>query len=401
MAEIKLNIESDQIQRLLGSDRALAELLERVLSQVLQAELTEHLGAEPHERTPERRGRRNGHYVRQLTTRVGTLELEVPRDRAGRFQTELFERYQRSEQALVLTLMQMVVNGVSTRKVKRITRQLCGREFSRSTVSELAKGLDEQVETWNERPLDGSYPFVLVDAMQIKVRRQAAVRSTSVLIALGINAEGFREILGIRVADSESEAGWLETFRWLKRRGLDGVDVVVSDAHAGLVSALERCFQGAIWQRCQVHFRRNVVDRAPKSCQDELHGGLNRILKAEDAPAARRAFAGLCEELEGRADAALEILEAGLEDAIAVLALPEKYRKRLRSTNMLERLIEEARRRERVIRIFPDERSPWRLLGALLAEQHELWITGRRWLAMNDYWAWKEKREAEDLERAA
>jgi transposase-like protein len=401
MAEIKLNIEPDQIQRLLASDRALADLLEGVLNQVLEAELTEHLGAEPHERTPDRRGRRNGHYARQLTTRVGTLDLEVPRDRAGRFQTELFERYQRSEQALVLTLMQMVVNGVSTRKVKRITRELCGREFSRSTVSELAKGLDAQVEAWNERPLEGAYPFVLVDAMQIKVRRQAAVRSTSVLLAVGVTAEGFREVLGIRVADSESEAGWLATFRWLKDRGLSGVDFVGSDAHAGLVSALRRCFQGAVWQRCQVHFRRNVVDRAPKSCHDELHRGLDRILKAEDPPAARQAFGALCEELEGRADAALEILEAGLEDAIAVLVLPEKYRKRLRTTNMVERLIEELRRRERVIRIFPDERSPWRLLGALLAEQHEIWTTGRRWLGMDTYWDWKQKREAEDLERAA
>lgn len=401
MAEIQLSIEADQIQKLLASDRALAELLERALNQVLEAELTEHLGAEPHERTPERRGRRNGHYVRQLTTRVGTLELDVPRDRAGRFQTELFERYQRSEQALVLTLMQMVVNGVSTRKVKRITRELCGREFSRSTVSELAKGLDAQVEAWNERPLEGAYPFVLVDAMHIKVRRQAAVRSTSILIALGINAEGFREILGIRVADSESEAGWLETFRWLRSRGLKGVDFVVSDAHAGLVNALRRCFEGAAWQRCQAHFRRNVVDRAPKSCHDELHKGLNGILKAEDPAAARRAFAALCEELEGRADTALQILEAGLEDAIAVLVLPKKYRERLRSTNMLERLIEEVRRRERVIRIFPDERSPWRLLGALLAEQHELWVTGRRWLSLDAYWEWKKKRATEDLERAA
>lgn len=401
MAEIKLNIEADQIQKLLASDRGLVELLERALNQVLEAELTEHLGAEPHERTPDRRGQRNGHYTRQLTTRVGTLDLEVPRDRAGRFQTELFERYQRSEQALVLTLMQMVVGGVSTRKVKRITRELCGREFSRSTVSELAKGLDEQVEAWNERPLEGAYPFVLVDAMHIKVRRQAAVRSTSVLIALGINAEGFREILGIRVTDSESEAGWLETFRWLKSRGLTGVDFVVSDAHGGLVNALRRCFEGAAWQRCQAHFRRNVVDRAPKSTHDELHKGLDRILKAEDPSAARQAFAALCEELEGQAEAALETLEAGLEDAIAVLVLPEKYRERLRSTNMLERLIEEVRRRERVIRIFPDERSPWRLLGALLAEQHELWITGRRWLAMDAYREWKKEPETEELERAA
>lgn len=265
MAEIQVTIDRAEIQRLIRDDRGLAELVKRVLNQVLEAEITEHLGAEPHERTPKRRSRRNGHYRRCLTTWVGTLELEVPRDREGRFRTELFERYQRSEKALVLTLMEMVVNGVSTRKVKRVTRELCGREFKRSTVSELAQGLDVQVEAWNERPLEGPYPFVLVDAMQIKVRRQEAVRSTSVLIVVGVNGEGYREILGIRVADSESEQGWLETFRWLKRRGLEGVEFVVSDAHEGLVTALHRCFQGAIWQRCQVYFRKNVVDRASKS----------------------------------------------------------------------------------------------------------------------------------------
>ena len=401
MTQIEFTVDREGIERLLQSDRGLAELLERALNQVLESEITEHLGAGPHERTPERRGRRNGHYRRCLTTRVGTLELEVPRDRDGTFRTELFERYQRSEKALVLTLLEMVVNGVSTRKVARITRELCGRAFKRSTVSELSKQLDAQVEAWNERPLEGSYPFVVVDAMGIKVRRQGAVRPTSVLISVGVNAEGRREILGIRIADSESEQGWMETFRWLKRRGLEGVEFVISDAHEGLVAALRRCFQGAIWQRCQVHFRKNVVDRAPKAWHDVLHRGLDRIFKAEDPEAARAAFGALCEELEGKADRALETLEAGLEDAIAVLALPQPYRKRLRTTNMLERLIQEVRRREKVIRIFPNERSAWRLLGAVLAEQHEEWSTGKRWLSMDAFWDWKQDRESDELERAA
>lgn len=401
MAQIEVTVDAEDVKHLLTSDRGLAELLEGVLNQVLEAEITEHLGAEPHERTPERRGRRNGHYPRSLTTRVGTLELWVPRDREGRFRTELFQRYQRSEKALVLALMEMVVNGVSTRKVARITDELCGREFKRSTVSELAKGLDGQVEAWNERSLEGSYPFVIVDAMHIKVRRQQSVRSTSVLIAVGVNEEGYREILGIRIADSESEQGWLETFRWLKGRGLGGVEFVVSDAHQGLVSALERSFQGAVWQRCQVHFRKNVSDRAPKSVQDALHRGLDRIFEAEDPEAARSAFAVLCDELEGEADRALETLEAGLEDVIQVLVLPEKYRTRLRTTNMLERLIQEARRREKVIRIFPNAASAWRLLGALLAEQHEVWSTGRRWMRMDAFWDWKRTRDTAALDQAA
>ena len=325
--------------------------------------------------------------------------MSVPRDREGRFRTELFERYQRSEKALVLSLLEMVINGVSTRKVARITEELCGRAFKRSTVSELAKQLDAQVEAWGERPLDGVFPFLIVDALQIKVRREAAVRSTSVLIAVGVNGEGHREILGLRVANSENEQSWRDLFADLKRRGLAGVELVVSDAHGGLVSACKRAFQGVIWQRCQVHFRRNVVDRAAKRHQDALHRGLDRILDARDPEEARDAFARLYEQLEGKADRALETLEAGLEDAIQVLALPDKYRRRLRSTNMLERLNEEVRRREKVIRIFPNERSAWRLLGALLAEQHEVWSTGRRWLSMDTFWDWKAGQQ--DLRPAA
>lgn len=393
MAEVEVSIERDEIQRLIHSDQGLAELVEQVLNQLLEAEITHHLGAGRHERTPERRGRRNGHYRRSLTTRVGTIELNVPRDREGRFRTELFERYQRSEKALVLSLLEMVVNGVSTRKVARITDELCGREFKRSTVSDLAKQLDVQVEAWSERPLEGAFPFLIVDAMQIKVRREEAVRPTSVLIAVGVNQDGLREIVGLHVADSESEQSWRDLFTDLKRRGLSGVEYVVSDAHGGLVSACKRAFQGVIWQRCQVHFRRNVVDRAAKRHHDVLHRGLDRILDAHDPDEAREEFRRLCSELEGKADRALEALEAGLEDAIQVLVLPPKYRRRLKSTNMLERLIEEVRRRERVIRIFPNERSAWRLLGALLAEQHEVWSTGRKWLDMEAFWEWKAAQE--------
>jgi len=393
MAEVEVSIERDEIQRLIHSDHGLAELVEQVLNQLLEAEITHHLGAGRHERTPERRGRRNGHYRRSLTTRVGTIELNVPRDREGRFRTELFERYQRSEKALVLSLLEMVVNGVSTRKVARITEELCGREFKRSTVSDLAKQLDVQVEAWSERPLEGAFPFLIVDAMQIKVRREEAVRPTSVLIAVGVNQDGLREIVGLRVADSESEQSWRDLFTDLKRRGLSGVEYVVSDAHGGLVSACKRAFQGVIWQRCQVHFRRNVVDRAAKRHHDVLHRGLDRILDAHDPDEAREEFRRLCTDLEGKADRALEALEAGLEDAIQVLVLPSKYRRRLKSTNMLERLIEEVRRRERVIRIFPNERSAWRLLGALLAEQHEVWSTGRKWLDMEAFWEWKAAQE--------
>ena len=193
MACIELSLTEDEIQGLFRGDRGLARLLERICNELLEAEITEHLGAEPHERTDGRQGWRNGHYTRSLTTRVGTLELQVPRDRDGSFSTELFERYRRAEKALVLTLMQMVVNGVSTRKVKRVTEELCGRKFSKSTVSELSQGLDVHVKAWNERPLDHTrYAFLLADAMHPRVCRQGAVRATTALIVVGVNAQGFR-----------------------------------------------------------------------------------------------------------------------------------------------------------------------------------------------------------------
>lgn len=394
MATFEITIDDEKIQDLLQSDRGMAALLEPILNQLLQAEMSEHLRAEPGERTDQRRGWRNGSYKRRLTTRVGRLELEVPRDREGTFQTSLFERYQRSEKALVLALMQMVVQGVSTRRVKKITTKLCGREFSKSTVSRLSEGLDEQVTAWAERPLESrSYPFLVLDAMQVKVRRQGAVRSTTVLLAVGINEAGYRELLGLEVAFGETGEAWRRFIRGLKDRGLSGVEVATSDAHKGLRQALEAAFPGLIWQRCQAHFRRNVMDRTPAGLRDQMHELLDRILTAPSPERAREAVGEACAELEGQADKALEVLETGWEEATAVLALPPKYRRRLRTTNMLERFIEEIRRREKVIRIFPNQDSAYRLIGALCAEQHEEWSTGRRYLTMEAFFEWKASLE--------
>lgn len=230
---------------------------------------------------------------------------------------------------------------------------------------------------------------MVVDALVIKVRREEAVRATSALIVSGINAEGYRELLGLRLGDSESEATWTDMFTWLKKRGLRGVEVLVSDDHAGLVKAAQRHFQGVIWQRCQVHLERNVLGRTPRHLRAQMATGLRRILQAEDGAAARLAFAAVVTALEGKADRALEVLEEGLDDALAVLVLPAKYQGRLRTTNMMERLNEEVRRRERVIRIFPNEASAVRLIGALLAEQHEAWSTGKRYFDMTEYLEWQ------------
>jgi transposase-like protein len=390
MARYEITLDSEQLSGLLTEDQGLQGLVETVLNQVLEAQVTEQIGARPYERSEGRKAYRNGSRTRTLTTRVGALVLHVPQVRDGSFSTTLFARYQRSEQALVLALMEMVLNGVSTRKVATITEELCGTRFSRSTVSQLCTALDARVQAWNERSLDArAYPFVIVDALVVKVRRDNAVRATSALIVSGVNAQGRREILGLSLGDSESEGTWTDMFAWLKRRGLHGVEVLVSDDHAGLVKAAQRAFQGVIWQRCQVHFQRNVLGRTPRHRRAQMAAGLRRIFQAEDLATARTAFAVLATALAGKADRALTILEEGLEDALAVLVLPEPYRVRLRTTNGMERLNEEIRRRERVIRIFPNEASALRLIGALLAEHHEVWSTGKRYFDMTEYFEWK------------
>jgi len=396
MAQYQITVDSQLLHQLFLSnsqDAGVAKLLESVLNQVLQAQATEQLGAEPYERTEGRQGYRNGTYPHQLTTRVGTITLRVPRIRNGKFLTELFARYQRSEQALVLALMEMVVNGVSTRKVAQITEELCGTEFSKSTVSELCKRLDPVVTAWNNRPLhDNPFPFVIVDALVLKVREESRVRSRGALIGIGVNTDGYREVLGLMLGDSESEASWSEFFGWLKSRGLRGVDLIVSDDHGGLVRAIRRNFQGVTWQRCQTHFLRNILDATPKALQDEVHSRVRAILDAPDHDTARLLLNQVLEAYETKAPKAMAVLEAGFEDATAVLLLPEKYRKRLRTTNALERLNEEIRRRERVIRIFPNRESAIRLIGALLMEIDEKWASGRKYLDMGEYLEWRESQ---------
>ena len=408
MAQYQVTIDGEILQQLFVRDDGLARLVEQVVNQILEAQVAEQLKAERYERTEERQGYRNGHRPRLLKTRVGELNLQVPRVRRGSFSTDLFERYQRSEQALLLAMVEMVVNGVSTRKVRAIVEELCGTEFSRSTVSELCKGLDAIVQEWNDRDLSGGrYPFLLVDAIVIRVRKGGRVRLCSVLIATGVNQEGYREILGLMMGDSESENSWKEFFNRLKARGLTGVDLVVSDEHKGLVKAVETCFQGATWQRCQTHFIRNILDACPKSLERELHQRLRLVFDAPDLETARRLKEELVQDYAERAPRAVEILESGFEDAMAIMALPEQYRRRLRTTNGVERLNEEIRRRERVIRIFPNEESALRLMGAVLMEIDENWTTGHRYFDMSEYWRWKAqsetapKRTATDQQEAA
>ena len=392
MAQVNLTLDSDILKGLFtteGRDEAFAGLVSVILNQALSAQASEQIGAGPYERSDGRCTYRNGYRERELRARVGKLRLMVPRLRNGEFSTDLFQRYQRSEQALVLAMMEMVIQGVSTRKVSAITEELCGISFSKSTVSALCAALDPAVEAFRNRELGKRYPFVMVDATFTKVRNGDRVRSKGLMVALGVNEKGTREVLGFQCADTESKADWTSFFNSLKDRGLAEVDLVISDSHKGLVQALRRCFQGASWQRCQMHFSRNILGVCPGKLKPELHDALRSLYEADDHKTAVMIRNRIAERFRESAPKAVEVLEEGFDDVTAVLSLPPSIRRRLRTTNGLERVNEELRRRERVIRIFPNDLSLCRLMGALLMEIHEEWQTGRMYLNLNEYLAGK------------
>lgn len=396
MADYDIKLSEKDLIGLLSNNDAIKGLLESVINQVLDTQMTEHLGAAHYEHSEERIGYRNGTRIRTLYTRVGPLNLQVPQTRDGSFKTEIFKRYQRSEQAFVLGIMEMYLEGVSSRKVKKVTEQLCGTSFSKSTVSQLCSNLDERLNAWRNRPLNGKhYPFVIVDALFVKARRSQAIRSTGVLVAYGVDEEGTREPLDLMIADSENETSWEELFKRLKKRGLSGVELVVSDNHTGLVNALHKQFQNAMWQRCQTHFMRNILGHAPRRLKKEIASEVKLIFQADNKDTAIKLARDLIEKFEKDAEKAMDCLENGLEDAVAVLCLPEKYRKRLRTTNLAERMNEEIRRRERVIRIFPNDDAAQRLIGALLAEQYEEWQAGVKYFDMTEYWEWYKEQNDE------
>jgi len=403
VAQYQITLDSEILHQLfLGDSKesGVNKLLESVLNQVLKAQVTEQINAEHYQRTEDRKAYRNGSYPHQLTTRVGTITLHVPRLRDGKFSTELFIRYQRSEQAFVLALLEMVVNGVSTRKVSLITEELCGVELSKSTVSELCKRLDPLVIAWNSRPLsDTRFPFVLVDALYLKVREEGRVRSRGVMIAIGINEVGNREVLGLMLGDTESEESWTEFFVVLKNRGLRGMEILVSDNHSGLVKAVQKHFQGVTWQRCQTHFMRNVLGATPKHMRDEVYQKVRAILDAADISTARYLLQQFTVAYADKLPKVVSIVDQGFDDVTAVLSLPVKYRRRLRTTNSVERLNEEVRRRERVIRIFPNRESVIRLIGALLMELDEKWASSKRYLDMDDYLEWRQTNPSRQLHK--
>ena len=359
----------------------LPEMLRILVNAAMQAERQKHLGAEPYERTPERRGYANGYKPKTVNTRVGEVTFDVPQVRDGSFYPDALEKGLRSERALTMTLAEMYVQGVSTRKVAAITEQLCGTAVTSSAVSRAAARLDGVLSAWRERSL-GEFTYVILDARYEKVRQDGQVRDAAVLLAAGVSPEGNRQILGVSVALSEAEAHWRDYLQSLVARGLSGVQLVVSDDHAGLKAARKAVFGGIPWQRCQFHLQQNAQAYVPRrSMLKEVAQDLRGVFDAPDRPAAESYLKQVIRKYERSASRLANWIEQAIPEGFAVFDFPVEHRRRLRTTNMLERLSQEIRRRTRVVNIFPNEASCLRLTSAFLIEVDEKWQTGRRYLS--------------------
>jgi putative transposase len=381
----KLRPTLAEVKALLAEDQDfLRPLVQAVMQELLEAEMTETLGAEKGERTPSRLGHRSGYYGRTLVTRVGKLELRVPQDRTGRFSTELFERYQRSEKALVAALAEMYVQGVSTRKVKAITEELCGHSFSAAAISAINTRLDEGLAQFAGRRLEEACPYLIVDARYERVREAGVIRSQAVLLAIGIGWDGRRSILAVELANRESRSSWREFLLGLRGRGLSGVEFVVSDDHAGLKQAIVEVLPEAAWQRCYVHFLRNALDYVPRKVDDDCLRELRWLYDRRDLGEARRDLAAWLARWQATYPKLCGWVEEHIEETLTFYRLPRQHHKHLKSTNLLERLNEEIKRRTHVVRIFPNAESCLRLIRALAVEMHENWLEAHRYLNMDD-----------------
>jgi len=385
MAPEKVKTLSVDLKGLLGQQEDfLRRMVEGMVQQVLEGEMDEALQALKSERTEGRRGYRSGYYSRGLVTRVGRLELRVPQDREGHFSTQVFERYQRSEKALVLAMAEMYIQGVSTRKVKAITEELCGHAFSASTVSEITQKLDGQLKEFAHRELEGEeYPYLVLDARYERVREGGVIRRRAVLVAIGINWEGRRCVLGVEMANRESVSSWREFLVGLKKRGLRGVEFVASDDHEGLRQSIMQILPEAVWQRCYVHFLRNALDHLPRKANDDCLQELRWIFDRRDMAEARQDLASWLMKWQSKYPKLCDWVEGNIEETLSFYRLPLAHHKHMKSTNMLERVNEELKRRTHVVRIFPNEESCLRLVRALAMEQHENWIEATRYLNMD------------------
>lgn len=384
MTKFESKASRNDLKGLLAQDSELLRTLMRTaLQEVLEAEMADAVGAVKGERTPARLGYRSGYYPRTLITRVGKLELRVPQDRDGRFSTELFERYQRSEKALVAALAEMYVQGVSTRKVKAITEELCGHGFSASAISAINKTLDESLRQFAERRLDEPYPYLILDARYERVREGGVIRPQAVLVAIGVNWEGRRQVLAVELANRESRSSWRDFLVKLRDRGLHGVELVVTDDHSGLKAAIREILPEAAWQRCYVHFLRNALDYVPRKVDDDCLRELRWLYDRRDIAEARRDLAGWLAKWQAKYPKLCIWAEDNIEETFTFYKLPRQHHKHMKSTNMLERLNEEIKRRTHVVRIFPNAESCLRLVRALAVETHENWLEAHRYLNMD------------------
>lgn len=377
-------LEMDEVKHALVEQKDfLVPMVQQAVQSVMEMEMEECLQAAPYERSPERVGYRSGYYRRRLVTRVGTISLRVPQDRSGHFSTQVFEQYQRSEKALVAALAQMYVQGVSTRKVAAITEELCGHEFSASSISEITRRLDQQLAQFGRRPLEEEFPYVILDARYERVREEGMIVSRAILVALGIDWEGRRQVLAVEYAQRESQNSWKEFLLGLKARGLHGVRLVVSDDHPGLKRAVCEVLTEAWWQRCYVHFLRNALDYLPRKADDDCLQELRWMYERRDLEEARRDLQVWLEKWAGKYPKLCEWVEGNIEETWTYYRLPLAHHKHLKSTNMLERFNQEIKRRTLVVRIFPNEASCLRLVRAIAAETHEEWMEGSRYLNMD------------------
>lgn len=384
MTQLNFNINLEELtEAVLNSDldTTMKSLAVVIFNAFMEAERDEFIQASSYERADGRTDYRNGYYDRSYTVSAGKIDLRVPRTRSGEFSTALFEKYKRMDQSFVLSMVECVINGVSTRKVTNIVEQLCGESVSKSFVSNALERIDPEIEQFQNRSLvDSNYRYIYTDAMYIKVREEHRIVSKAVYIALGVNDENKREIIGFQVSEEESYEAWRSFFQSMRRRGLKQPRMIISDAHAGLKKAITEIFVGTTWQRCAFHFLRNVTDKMPKKNSQRARDLVKSALYAFSEQEARE-YKNLFETEfhdNARYEEALKTLDEGFEDAIQYLEEPDSYHVSLRTTNSVERLNQEVRRREKVIRIFPNTESAVRLIGSVLLDQHEEWEKSNR-----------------------
>jgi putative transposase len=381
--ELRIGLQELLRKAQIEGDAAFLKEGVRVLSQMLmEMEVEQHIGASRHERSPGRIGQRNGYRQRSWDTRVGSVELSVPRVRDSSYFPSLLEPRRKAERALAAVVQEAYVHGVSTRKVDELVKALGMRGISKSRVSELCEELDEEVERFRSRALEGSYPYVWVDATYVKARQDGHVASTAVVIAVGVNAQtGEREVLGFDVGPSEDGAFWTSFLRSLVARGLCGVRLVTSDSHRGLKNAVEAVLVGASWQRCRVHFMRNALSLVPKAAQQMVGATIRTVFAQPDAQGAHEQWRRVSEGFRSRFPRLSELMEEAEEDVLSYAAFPAEHWQKIWSNNPLERLNKEVKRRTNVVGIFPNEAAVIRLVGSVLLEQHDEWQVSKRYFS--------------------